>query len=79
MSWWNWRADLRQIWPQRLSETAGVAGSTLRILRLRRGQRWREDVMPKWEVILAWALSLRPVTRSREQLYKLEQEPVAFL
>ena len=40
----------------RLSETAGVARSTLRISRLRSGRRWCEHEMPKCQVISARAL-----------------------
>ena len=53
----NSRPDLGRIGSIRKRKTAGVAGTTLRILRLRIGPRWPEDGMRKWEVISARALS----------------------
>ena len=41
---------------ERLSETAGVGGSTLRISRLRSSRRWCEDEMPKCQVTFAQTL-----------------------
>ena len=58
----SWLAELARRFASDLAATIERnrrrSRATLRILRLRRGQRWREDVTPKREVILAWALSI---------------------
>ena len=61
----NSRSDLRQLRSRRLSESAGVVGTTSRNSRLRSGRRWREDEMRKWEVIVARAHSRRGAVAPR--------------
>ena len=63
----NWRPDLRHIRLRPIEQTGGIA-CYFEDLRLRSGRRWREDGMPKCEVILERAL--RAVLRRC-----LEKEP----
>ncbi len=55
----NWRSDLGQTWAGPIEKNRSNSWTISRILRMRAGQEWPEDEVPKWEVILERALSAK--------------------